>query len=162
MSKMAEEKQNIEKEKHSKTQNQKWFAMIMFMLIGGICGFVGMSCLEKIIGKDAGMGQLLCALLGIMIMMYLIVFVHIIIHELGHLVFGLLTGYQFASFRIGSLMFVKKQEKIKVKKFSLMGTGGQCLMMPPKMENGSMPYRLYNLGGVIFNLNYSRSISIYC
>ena len=150
--KMVEKKQNIEKEKQSNSKNQKWLTMIIFILGGGACGFIGMYCLEKLIGKDAGAGKLICALSDLIILMYIVMFGHIIIHELGHLVFGLLTGYQFASFRIGSLMFVKKEGKIKVKKFSLMGTGGQCLMMPPKMENGTMPYRLYNLGGVIFNM----------
>ena len=77
---------------------------------------------------------------------------HIIIHEAGHLVCGLLSGYQFASFRIGSFMWIKEDEKIKCKRFSLAGTGGQCLMSPPDLVDGKIPYVLYNLGGSLANI----------
>lgn len=149
---MDKKEQNKSEGNRPRQKNQNWITIVMFTLIGAVCGFAGMVCLEKIIGEDARLEQILYGLAGIMLAMYLSMFLQIIIHELGHLVFGLLTGYQFASFRIGSLMFVKKEGKIKLKKFSLMGTGGQCLMIPPEMENGIMAYRLYNLGGVIFNV----------
>lgn len=79
-------------------------------------------------------------------------FISIIIHESGHLVFGLCTGYTFESFRILNLMIKKdKNGKLKLFKFSLPGTGGQCLLAPPEMVNNTMPVTLYNLGGVAFN-----------
>ena len=84
--------------------------------------------------------------------MYLAMFLQIIIHEGGHLIFGLLTGYKFVSFRIGSLTIVKINGKIKLKKLRLAGTGGQCLLSPPEMKNDKIPYVLYNLGGSILNL----------
>lgn len=149
---MNKMKRKKSKESRQKQKNQKWITVMMYTLTGGVCGVAGIGLLEKIIGKDAGFGEMLYGLAGIIVIMYFSMFIQIIIHELGHLVFGLLTGYQFASFRIGSLMFVKKEGKIRLKKYSLMGTGGQCLMIPPEMKNGTIPYRLYNLGGVIFNL----------
>lgn len=75
-----------------------------------------------------------------------------ILHEAGHLVFGLLSGYKFVSFRIGNIMLIKINNKIKLKKFSLLGTAGQCLMEPPKLINNKMPVILYNYGGVIMNI----------
>ena len=39
-----------------------------------------------------------------LIIAYVWIGVQTIIHEAGHLVFGLLTGYHFSSFRIGSFM----------------------------------------------------------
>ncbi|MDE6111055.1 MAG: hypothetical protein K2F65_03970 [Eubacterium sp.] len=84
--------------------------------------------------------------------MYISLFAQIIIHEAGHLIFGLLTGYKFNSFRIFSFMFIKEEEKIKLKKLSLTGTAGQCLMSPPDIKNGKAPVILYNLGGVITNI----------
>ena len=39
-------------------------------------------------------------------------FANIIVHEGGHLVCGLLSGYGFSSFRIGSLMLVKIDGKL--------------------------------------------------
>lgn len=78
-------------------------------------------------------------------------FLQTVIHEGGHLVFGLLSGYQYSSFRVGSFIWVKQDGKMKLKRFSLAGTGGQCLMAPPKMVDGKMPYLLYNMGGYIAN-----------
>ncbi len=80
---------------------------------------------------------------------------HIIIHEGGHLVFGLLTGYRFSSFRIFSFMWVKEGESIKFKRHSIVGTGGQCLMSPPDIKNGEMPVVWYNLGGSLMNIIFS-------
>ncbi|MER1954279.1 MAG: site-2 protease family protein [Desemzia incerta] len=79
-------------------------------------------------------------------------FLHILIHELGHLIFGLLTGYSFVSFRVGSFTIIKEDGKFKRKKFHLPGTGGQCLMSPPEYSEKSFPYVIYNLGGVLLNL----------
>lgn len=75
----------------------------------------------------------------------------IIIHESGHLLFGLLTGYHFTSFRIGSLILIKNNDHISLKKYSIPGTGGQCLLSPPDLIDGQISYKLYNLGGVIMN-----------
>ncbi len=80
------------------------------------------------------------------------IYLHIIIHEGGHLVFGLLTGYRFSSFRIGSFILIKKQGKLKLRRFWLKGTAGQCLLIPPEMKDGRMPVTLYNFGGIIFNM----------
>ncbi len=85
---------------------------------------------------------------------YLIYFVHIIVHESGHLVFGLLTGYRFSSFRILKFMWQKDDDgKIRYYNYNLAGTGGQCIMEPPGYkEDGKNPYVLYNIGGIVFNL----------
>ncbi len=91
----------------------------------------------------------LAALLGFLLMMV----IHTIIHEAGHLIFGLLTGYGFLSFRIFSFTLVKKDGKIIRKKLKVKGIPGQCLMAPPEWkENGRFPYVWYNLGGGMLNL----------
>ncbi|WP_163192134.1 hypothetical protein [Clostridium thermarum] len=78
--------------------------------------------------------------------------IHIIVHEAGHLIFGLLTGYSYVSFRVGSHAFIKEDGKLRYKRFSIPGTGGQCLLMPPPQKSGTYPFVLYNLGGVIMNV----------
>lgn len=75
-----------------------------------------------------------------------------VVHEGGHLVCGLLSGYEFLSFRVGSVMLVKQGDKLVWRRFSLPGTAGQCLMMP-KSEDA--PQLLYNLGGGLANLALS-------
>lgn len=77
--------------------------------------------------------------------------VHIIIHEAGHLVFGLMTGYSFISFRIGSTALIIEDKKAKLKKYNIPGTAGQCLMLPPAMKEDKYPFVLYNLGGSLMN-----------
>lgn len=73
-----------------------------------------------------------------------------ILHEAGHLVGGLLTGYKFLSFRIFNLTLQKEDDGWHWKKFSLLGTLGQCLMCPPHTQK--VPYFWYNVGGVVVNL----------
>lgn len=75
----------------------------------------------------------------------------IIIHEGGHLIFGIMSGYRFLSIRYRNL-FIKRDEEgmMKVFKQSILGTGGQCLMIPPKSEDA--PVILFNAGGVMLNL----------
>lgn len=88
----------------------------------------------------------------LLILFYFAIYFQVIIHETGHLIFGLLTGYKFNSFRIMNFMLIKENGKIRLKRFSLAGTSGQCLLNPPDFENGALPYVLYNFGGVILNL----------
>lgn len=78
--------------------------------------------------------------------------IHIVVHEAGHLIAGLLSGYEFISFRIGTLTLIKEAGCFKWKKFSVQGTAGQCLMMPPSVNPKHCPYILYNLGGILINL----------
>lgn len=87
------------------------------------------------------------------IFFYFTMVLHTIIHEGGHLVFGLLTGYRFLSFRVFSFTVVKKDGKTVRKKLKTPGMMGQCLMIPPEWdENEKYPYAWYNLGGGFMNL----------
>lgn len=122
------------------------------MLIGAVSGFLMVSYIDK--GTDAGASlyKEILSLIGLFLGMYAAILVQMIIHEAGHLIFGLLSGYKFSSFRIFSFMWVKENGKIKFRRLSLAGTGGQCLMTPPDMTDGKIPVVLYNLGGSIMNI----------
>ena len=76
----------------------------------------------------------------------------ILLHEGGHLIAGLMSGYKFMSYRVFNVIFYNADGRIQRKRFSIPGTAGQCLMIPPEPVDGSFPYLLYNLGGVIVNL----------
>lgn len=78
-------------------------------------------------------------------------YAQIILHEGGHLVFGLISGYKFSSFRVGSIVLLKKNNKYSIKRMTIPGTGGQCLMISPESEDGDIPVMLYNFGGSIVN-----------
>ncbi|MBQ6939487.1 MAG: hypothetical protein IJN35_06530 [Muribaculaceae bacterium] len=92
----------------------------------------------------AGLFSVLCAFVAMAI--------HTIIHEAGHLIAGLISGYKFLLFRIGSLTLIHSDGKYQLKRFPLEGTGGQCLMIPPQLPIESIPTKLYNLGGVLINI----------
>ena len=79
--------------------------------------------------------------------------VSVILHELGHLIFGRLSGYKFVSFRLLKWQWardVSGQTKL-IKGTGLGGTLGQCLMEPCDDEK-DFRFILYNLGGGIVNL----------
>ena len=85
---------------------------------------------------------------------------HVIIHESGHLVFGFLSGYRFVSFRIFSLTLVKKSGKFALKKYSIPGSAGQCLLAP-KVENSTKtPIFVYNIGGGLMNIIASAVLAL--
>ncbi len=93
------------------------------------------------------------AYVAVYIIMIAVAFIfHIIAHEGGHCIGGLLSGYEFASFRVFNIMIVKRDGKYLRKKFNMVGTGGQCLMAPPQPFRSDYPYRLFNLAGGLTNL----------
>ena len=75
----------------------------------------------------------------------------VIFHEAGHLVCGLVSGYRFVSFRIFSFTWIRQGGKVRMKRFSVSGTGGQCLLVPPEKPDEEIPVTLYNIGGVAMN-----------
>ena len=138
--------------KKKKVQWQQWIVMGFFMLIGAVCGVLMVIFVENSAAADRRPLEAFLTLAGLFAGMYIAMFLQLIIHEAGHLVFGLATGYRFSSFRVGSFMWLKENGKIVHRRMSLAGTGGQCLMAPPEMVDGRIPVVLYNLGGSIMNL----------
>lgn len=89
---------------------------------------------------------------GLVVLLEIMLLLQIIVHEAGHLAGGLLSGYKFLSFRVGSFMILKRDGRFHIKRFSLAGTGGQCLLIPPQWQGKDTPYILYNLGGPLINI----------
>ena len=79
-------------------------------------------------------------------------FLQILLHEGGHLVCGLLSGYRFLSFRVFSLTVVRRDGRLCLKRYKLAGTGGQCLLAPPGGPDRPFPAFWYYAGGVGMNL----------
>lgn len=97
-----------------------------------------------------------------MVYIFVVIYAQLILHEAGHLVCGLASGYRFSSFRVGSLMLFKDADQLKFKTLSIAGTGGQCLMLPPQREDGRIPFQLYFLGGVLANFITSAIAAMLC
>jgi len=96
--------------------------------VGGVVGFIVVIAVAAAFGLLAG----------------------VIVHEAGHLVFGLLTGWTFSSFRVGALVWVKEGNRIRFR-YSPSFMAGQCLMKPVE-DAAKFKFLLYNMGGVIGNL----------
>ena len=102
-------------------------------------------------GTDYGL-LTLCILLAF-ISLVVSVIIHLIMHEAGHLVMGLLTGYRFLSFRVFKYTLAKTDNGLQWKRFHISGTGGQCLMeLPEDQDVNTAPWFWYNAGGVLMNL----------
>ena len=101
---------------------------VIFILEGsdGMSDFIGKLAEIKVV-------ELIIPILGAFIAMFVAIVLHIILHEGGHLLMGFATGYRFISFRIASVAFIRKEGRIRIRRFRLAGTGGQCLMSPPDM-----------------------------
>ena len=125
---------------------------VCFVLIGAVCGILFMKYLDRPETAGTSGGGKILTILVALVSMCAVLILQIIIHEAGHLVFGLLTGYRFISFRVYSFMWMKDNDRIRFKRMSIAGTGGQCLMAPPDLKDGKMPVQLYNYGGAIMNL----------
>ena len=144
------------KKKNKKKNKKKWLSTFVGGLLGFAVGAAGGLLMVKIADKNDSIrnGDMWTFVLNILIMLgaiYASMFLHILVHEGGHLAFGLLTGYKFSSFRIGSRILLKTEQGFQWKKLHIPGTAGQCLLDPPELINGKMPYVLYNLGGVLMN-----------
>ena len=108
------------------------------------------SAIEIVKSGDTGLELLVMG--GLILAAVLFWLLHIIIHEGGHLVCGLLTGWKFLSFRVGNLVLINQNGKLKWKKTTVMGTGGQCLLIPPECDYENCPFFLYLFGGGFANL----------
>lgn len=135
-----------------KKGNKKIIFYICFSLVILLLGFFGGFLLgEKMEKASLSFEMSIFTIVLYIFIFYFAFIIQIIIHEAGHLIFGLLSGYEFISFRVGSITIVKDQGKFKLKKFKIKGTGGQCLMMPKTNNYEEINYVLYNLGGILMN-----------
>jgi len=141
------EKKTVKK-KHGLASLAGW---IIPLLIGGVVGGFAAGTLLPMAGDN---DALYFIYLGVLMIGLIIAwFLQIIVHEAGHLVFGLMSGYRFLSFNVFGLIWTRGQDgRLQMKRMQIAGAGGQCLMAPPEYNGGDFPFVLYNLGGVLANL----------
>ncbi|NLJ90818.1 MAG: hypothetical protein GX323_07945 [Clostridiales bacterium] len=151
---MEREGQKVNNQKVVQNKKLENFISAAILIIGSLgVGFYTGHVSGSYEEKYGILGMIFVFALLILIF-FAVTFLHVIAHEGGHLIFGLLSGYEFVSFRIGSIMFIKEDGRLKIKRFNIVGTGGQCLLMPDSNWNAyNFPYVLYNLGGSLLNLS---------
>lgn len=136
-------------EKTPKQRGQSLLSFIFPVLLGAVIG-IGVVIYSDMTSLDFTLSLILFAALTVIALIE-----GVIIHEAGHLVFGLYSGYSFLSFRIFSLTVIRTEAGFRFALINLPGTAGQCLMSPPELKDGKMPVILYNLGGSIMNIIFS-------
>ena len=139
------EKPNIKKNKTS------ILALMVPLVIGGVIGAFCGVYLAELVPDGLSFFENIVIYLAFIIAIVFTVLFSVILHEAGHLLFGLLSGYKFCSFMIFGIDLIKQDGKLRIKRYSLPGAGGQCLMCPPEYNDNSFPVMLYNLGGIIAN-----------
>ena len=132
---------NLQKARENQKKRQKRINLIAIP-IGVVIGLL-IAFAEDFFysGKD---GFTLLLIFALLITLPL----QLILHELGHLIFGLSSGFRFVSFRVFSLAIYKKDGKLRFGRYRVAGTLGQCLMYPASDDT---PDRALHLGGVIVN-----------
>jgi len=122
--------------------------LLIIPLLVAICMLSSYASKHWLIGTtNFGIGVFLMIQLSVLLISFLL---HIFIHEIGHLIFGLISGYRFSSFRIFSVTLLRANDQWKLRRYKIPGTAGQCLMALPTGEQ--TPFVLYNAGGILANL----------
>ena len=114
--------------------------LLFGVALGCFWGFISADyCLK--LAEQFSLPLMLLIGLGAFLCLALAFAFQVVLHELGHLLFGLLSGYQFVSFRFGPRLLAS------------CGLLCRCVMAPPELdEDGYFPVSLYSLGGIILNL----------
>lgn len=137
-------------------KQRAWRRCLLGLGLGAVLGFclgMGMSAFGLHLPTGRSRGEFLMVLGGVFLILWLAMLVQIVLHEAGHLVFGLATGYRFRSFQVGGVILLRENGRLRLRVLSVAGMGGQCLMSPPPdRPPEEMPFVLYNLGGVLMNL----------
>lgn len=132
-----------------KQKLQKILQTLLSMCLGAGMALCVMPRLFSI--PDMSLWQFEAAFFLNFLLVLLVFLLTTALHEAGHLIAGLLSGYRFVSYRVLSLTVIRLNGKLRVKRYSLAGTAGQCLMKPPAWTAAGIPVCFYNLGGLLMN-----------
>ena len=98
--------------KNKKKRKIPWqgaLMLLVFMALGGVCGVMIARHMDAISSPDQTALETVLTFGGMVLVLYLLLILQIVVHEGGHLVFGLLSGYRFSSFRVASFMWIKQE-----------------------------------------------------
>jgi len=134
-----------------KKQEKKWprvVGKIAFVLFFATLGFLGAYFSLEYIGEIR-----LLDIVATILIVGVSIFLHIILHEIGHVLGGLVSGYQFIMFRLFSTVWIKTPDGLSKRKEHIPGVLGQALMVPPEMSGQEQPpFLLYHSSGLLMNL----------
>lgn len=115
-------------------------SMTVALILSILYGVIRTGKLEVILN--------LWAIVGILLLV-------LAIHELGHVVFGLIGGLHFKFMTVGPITFQKEKGKVRIRENKLWAYfGGVAMLVPPSIEttNLSKKWAWLTLGGPITSL----------
>lgn len=120
--------------------------ILMILFFGGIGVFFASYQLKYYDEVTIGFYLYTMVILGVSLPL------HVVLHELGHLLAGWLSGYEFIMFRLFNLVWIQTDEGLSCRKQHIPGLLGQALMIPPESSGTETPpFLLYHLGGILMN-----------
>lgn len=78
-----------------------------------------------------------------------------LVHEVGHLVFGLAVGFRFYSVCVSRIRIEKRGRKLSVRLLGKNEHAGSCEMLPKSGDGVKGRTIAFALGGAVFNLIYA-------
>jgi len=80
-------------------------------------------------------------------------FLHTALHELGHVIFGKLSGYEFLGVSVFGIWLMKDAGgRIGIRYMPVRGAGGATVMLPKGGYREDTPYTMLLMGGVLMNI----------
>ena len=117
------------------------YQAVFFFLCLAIGAFIG-----AVFARSAKSGmQIIPLIIEFLIFIPVLFILQIIIHEAGHMLAALTSGWEFLSFRIFKFTISRKDGKFHFSVFHIPGTVGQCLMMPPEqpLSRSQFPFIIW-------------------
>ena len=136
----------------SKQSSTNWTPICVWLITIGFCLFIVLKLGDKLTPDNAGHMSVVFILSASPFIYYISVFVQNLIMVTGHMIFGLLSGYSFGSFRIKSLLWTGENEKIKFSRKSGNRNAIAVFLLPPETKDNRHLAIPYILGGAIANL----------
>ncbi|MDL2208712.1 M50 family metallopeptidase [Parabacteroides sp. OttesenSCG-928-O15] len=116
---------------------------LAFLAIGGTVGIF----IAKNLSGIGFWGIIL--LISILIMSFILT---IQLHEIGHFLFGKLSGYNLLMLKVGPFCYKYENGVYKFFIDITIGYAGLCMMIPPEKEISEKRHVLYYAGGIIMNI----------
>lgn len=135
-----------------KNENYSILAILLQIIQGVIMGIAAVWVPGDDFVKESNFAEFSLAMIAVFLLLFVVIILNVIVHELGHMLCGFKSGYKFISYRVFNIILAKYKDGKKIKRFSIPGTAGQCVLDPPAYEDGKYPYKLYIRGGILGNL----------
>ena len=125
--------------------------LYVILLFGGVGGFIAWGIVNAIYAVKGGLSiplAVFAAILGAVVYGYL----SVVLHELGHLVFGLIGGMKFKSIRFPFFAVTEVNGKLKARFTKKAFFLGLCEMYPSTDSSPAKAFAFMALGGPIGSL----------